>query len=99
MSEQFSGHVVSVIGPVVDVEFPDQPLPAILNAVHIVDDGDKGKVPIDVTLEVAQHLGENRARCIAMEPTEETGCWSKMDFHSRPPFSDFQTPPEAVAGE
>ncbi len=70
MSEQFSGHVVSVIGPVVDVEFPDQHLPAILNAVHIVDDGDKGKVPIDVTAEVAQHLGENRARCIAMEPTE-----------------------------
>ncbi|MEJ2581788.1 MAG: F0F1 ATP synthase subunit beta [Acidobacteriota bacterium] len=70
MSEKFSGHVVSVIGPVLDVEFPDEHLPAILNAVHIVDDGDKGKVPIDVTAEVAQHLGENRARCIAMEPTE-----------------------------
>jgi F-type H+-transporting ATPase subunit beta len=70
MSQQISGHVVQVIGPVVDVEFPDQHLPAILNAVHIVDDGDKGEVPIDVTAEVAQHLGENRARCIAMEPTD-----------------------------
>ena len=70
MSQQVNGHVVQVIGPVVDVEFPDQHLPAILNAVHIVDDGDKGEVPIDVTAEVAQHLGENRARCIAMEPTE-----------------------------
>jgi F-type H+-transporting ATPase subunit beta len=70
MSEQFSGRVVQIIGPVVDVEFPDQHLPAILNAVKIVDDGGKGVVPIDVTVEVAQHLGENRARCIAMQPTE-----------------------------
>ncbi len=70
MSQQVSGRVVQVIGPVVDVEFPDQHLPAILNAVRIVDDGDIGVVPIDVTCEVAQHLGENRARCIAMEPTE-----------------------------
>jgi len=70
MSQQVNGHVVQVIGPVVDVEFPDQHLPAILNAVRIVDDGTKGVMPIDVTCEVAQHLGENRARCIAMEPTE-----------------------------
>ena len=62
--------MVQVIGPVVDVEFPDQHLPAILNAVTIKDDGDLGVVPIDVTCEVAQHLGENRARCIAMEPTD-----------------------------
>jgi F-type H+-transporting ATPase subunit beta len=52
------------------VEFPDQHLPAILNAVQIVDDGSMGVVPIDVTCEVAQHLGENRARCISMEPTD-----------------------------
>jgi F-type H+-transporting ATPase subunit beta len=70
MSQQVSGQVVQIIGPVVDVEFPDQHLPAILNAVTITDDGDIGVVPIDVTCEVAQHLGENRARCIAMEPTD-----------------------------
>ena len=70
MSQQVSGHVVSVIGPVVDVEFPEKHLPAILNAVQIVDDGSMGVVPIDVTCEVAQHLGENRARCISMEPTD-----------------------------
>ncbi len=70
MSQQVNGHVVSVIGPVVDVEFPERHLPAILNAVRIVDDGKMGVLPIDVTCEVAQHLGENRARCIAMEPTE-----------------------------
>ncbi len=70
MSEQVNGRVVQIIGPVVDVEFPDQHLPAILNAVQIVDDGEMGEVPIDVTTEVALHLGENRARCIAMEPTD-----------------------------
>jgi F-type H+-transporting ATPase subunit beta len=70
MNQQVTGRVVQVIGPVVDVEFPDRHLPEILNAVRIVDDGAKGEIPIDVTLEVAQHLGENRARCIAMEPTE-----------------------------
>ncbi|MBD3849686.1 MAG: F0F1 ATP synthase subunit beta [Acidobacteria bacterium] len=70
MSQQVNGHVVQVIGPVVDVEFPEKHLPAILNAVKIVDDGKMGVVPIDVTCEVAQHLGESRARCIAMEPTD-----------------------------
>jgi F-type H+-transporting ATPase subunit beta len=70
MNQQVTGRVVQVIGPVVDVEFPDQHLPEILNAVRILDDGEKGEISIDVTLEVAQHLGENRARCIAMEPTD-----------------------------
>ena len=70
MSQQVNGHVVQIIGPVVDVEFPEKHLPAILNAVKIVDDGEMGVMPINVTCEVAQHLGENRARCIAMEPTE-----------------------------
>ena len=70
MSHKVEGRVVQVIGPVVDVEFPDTHLPAILNAVRVVDDSNLGEVPINVVAEVAQHLGENRARCIAMEPTE-----------------------------
>jgi len=70
MSQQVEGRVVQVIGPVVDVEFPDQHLPAIFNAVRIVDNKDLGEVPIDVTAEVAQHLGESRARCIALQPTD-----------------------------
>jgi F-type H+-transporting ATPase subunit beta len=70
MSHKVEGRVVQVIGPVVDVEFPDTHLPAILNAVRVVDDADLGEVPVNVVAEVAQHLGENRARCIAMEPTE-----------------------------
>ncbi len=70
MADQVEGRVAQVIGPVVDVEFPEEQLPPIYNAVHIVDDGELGAVPIDVTAEVAQHLGENRARCVAMQPTE-----------------------------
>ena len=70
MANQVEGRVAQVIGPVVDVEFPDQHLPSIYNAVRIIDPGKLSVVPIDVTAEVAQHLGENRARCIAMQPTE-----------------------------
>src|SRR6188768_2008731 len=64
------GKVVQVIGPVVDVEFADGTLPAILNAVRISDPGKQTGVAIDIVTEVAQHLGENRVRCIAMSPTD-----------------------------
>ncbi|MEJ2420639.1 MAG: F0F1 ATP synthase subunit beta [Acidobacteriota bacterium] len=64
------GKVVQVIGPVVDVEFPVDHIPAIYNAVHITSEGFESKVPIDVTAEIAQHLGEGRVRCVAMEPTD-----------------------------
>ena len=63
------GRVVQIIGPVVDVEF-DQGVPAIYNAVHIEDAGGDGAEAIDVIVEVEQHLGENRARCVAMLPTD-----------------------------
>lgn len=56
------GVITQIIGPVVDVRF-DQNLPAIKNALH-VKHGDRL-----LTLEVAQHLGLNRARCIAMQDT------------------------------
>jgi F-type H+-transporting ATPase subunit beta len=64
------GHVVQVIGPVLDIEFPDGQLPAIYNAVLVQDSGKATGVPIDVVTEVAQHLGENRVRCISMKPTD-----------------------------
>jgi F-type H+-transporting ATPase subunit beta len=63
------GRVVQVIGPVVDVEF-DAGVPAVYTAVHIKDAGAQGGVPIDVVAEVEQHLGENRVRCVAMQPTD-----------------------------
>jgi len=56
------GTVTQIIGPVVDVRF-DEKLPPIKNALHL---SHKGK---QITLEVAQHLGLNRVRCIAMQDT------------------------------
>jgi F-type H+/Na+-transporting ATPase subunit beta len=64
------GRVIQIIGPAVDVEFEEGHLPAIYNAIRIVDDGELGNVPIDVVAEVAQHLGEGQVRCIAMKPTD-----------------------------
>jgi F-type H+/Na+-transporting ATPase subunit beta len=64
------GKVVQIIGPVVDVEFSEGTLPPIYNAVKITSEGFKVPVPIDVTAEVEQHLGEWRVRCVAMEPTD-----------------------------
>ena len=57
------GKIKQIIGPVVDVEFENE-LPPILNALHVKVDGNR------VVLEVAQHLGENTIRSIAMSATE-----------------------------
>lgn len=67
-----NGRIIQVIGPVVDVEFPPQKLPAIYNALQVEEAGDpkKGRDPIRLTLEVAQHLGENRVRAVAMSSTD-----------------------------
>src|SRR5688500_1478976 len=64
------GKVVQIIGPAVDVEFEEGHLPAIYNAIRILDNGELGKIPIDVIVVVANHIGENQVRCIAMKPTD-----------------------------
>ncbi len=58
------------MGPAVDVQFEEGHLPLIYTAVRVVSDGFETPQPINVVLEIQQHLGEGRARCIAMEPTE-----------------------------
>ncbi|HEX4445578.1 MAG TPA: F0F1 ATP synthase subunit beta [Polyangiaceae bacterium] len=63
------GKVVQVIGPVVDVEFPDGKLPKILNALKVTNPG-VSNTKDNLTLEVAQHLGESTVRTIAMETTD-----------------------------
>src|ERR1041384_4102314 len=68
-TKQRTGRVVQVIGPVIDIEFPEG-LPAIYNAVRVVSDGSGGSGKIDVVAEVEQHLGENRGRAVAMKPTD-----------------------------
>ena len=60
------GHVVQIIGPSVDVRFAPDRLPNILNAITITDEAKD----IRLTLEVAQHVGNNTVRCIAMDATD-----------------------------
>src|ERR1700751_710845 len=64
------GRVVQVIGPVLDIQFEEGNLPAIFNAVPTTSEGWDVPEPLDVTVEVQQHLGEGRVRTVAMEPTE-----------------------------
>src|SRR5690348_17278420 len=68
--EQHAGRVVQIIGPVLDIQFEAEHLPAIYNAVRITGEGFDLPEPLDVTVEVQQHLGEGRVRAVAMEPTE-----------------------------
>ncbi|ASR45569.1 F0F1 ATP synthase subunit beta [Paenibacillus kribbensis] len=63
------GRVVSIQGPVVDVEFERGQLPEILNAIHIGTVLETG-VKLNLTLEASKHLGDNRVRCIAMSSTD-----------------------------
>jgi hypothetical protein len=62
------GKIVQIIGPVVDVEFPDQ-LPAIFNALTIEFTPPGGSLT-KLTLETQQHLGDNWVRAVAMSTTE-----------------------------
>jgi len=64
------GKIVQIIGPVLDVEYDENHLPAIHNAVRITDPGTETGNPVDLIAEVEQHLGENRVRCVAMETTD-----------------------------
>ena len=64
------GHVVQIAGPAVDVQFSKAGLPPIYQAIRVTSDGFDVPQPINVILEVQQHLGEGRARCIAMEATD-----------------------------
>src|SRR5436309_12202461 len=64
------GKVIQVAGPAVDVQFSEATLPAIYQALRVTSEGFKVPEPISVVLEVQQHLGEGRVRCVAMEATE-----------------------------
>jgi F-type H+-transporting ATPase subunit beta len=69
MSEMNIGKVTQVIGPVLDIEFPPGKLPAIYNAVKLTNPSINGE-KWNLVVEVAQHLGENTVRCIAMDSSE-----------------------------
>ena len=62
--ESGNGILVQAIGPIIDVRFPDGVLPSILTALYVELEDRK------LVLEVAQHVGDDTARCVAMAPTE-----------------------------
>lgn len=61
------GRVLAVIGPVVDVEFPEGNLPSIYNALHVIDEKREDK---RLVVETMQHIGDNVVRCVAMDSTD-----------------------------
>lgn len=64
------GRIVKVAGPAVDVQFEEATMPPIYQALRITSEGFDVPAPLNVIVEVQQHLGEGRVRCIAMEATE-----------------------------
>src|ERR1700743_2018289 len=64
------GKVISISGPAVDVQVEEAKMPPIFQAIRIGSSGFDVPTPLDVVVEVQQHLGEGRVRCIAMVATE-----------------------------
>jgi F-type H+/Na+-transporting ATPase subunit beta len=64
------GKVVSISGPAVDIQFEESHMPPIYQALRITSEGFDIPTPLNVIVEVQQHLGEGRVRTIAMEATE-----------------------------
>ncbi|HEX7058146.1 MAG TPA: F0F1 ATP synthase subunit beta [Bacilli bacterium] len=64
------GRIIQVMGPVVDIEFERGNLPEILNAITISQPASESQPEIKLTVEVAVHLGDNVARCVAMSSTD-----------------------------
>jgi len=85
------GRVIQVLGPVVEVAFKDARLPEIYNAVRVTSEGFETENPIDIILEVEQHMGEDKARCVSMHPTEGVARGMKA--------IDLETPIQVPVGE
>jgi F-type H+-transporting ATPase subunit beta len=64
------GKVIQIAGPAIDIQFLEGQIPVINTAVHITSEGFTVPTPIDVMVEVAQHIGEGRVRAIALQPTD-----------------------------
>lgn len=72
------GKIVQIIGPVVDVEFLEEKLPDLYNAVIIKENG------INLTMEVMQHLGGSKVRCVALASTDGLYAGMKVLIQDRP---------------
>ena len=68
------GRVLTVIGPVVDVEFPSEHLPDIYNALHVIDEKDQ---TVQLVLEAVQHIGDNVVRVCGHGCHRWIGTWDE----------------------
>src|SRR5699024_7608187 len=64
------GHVTQVMGPVVDVKFDDDNLPEIYNALQVKMEESDEDMAVDLTMEIALHVGDNTVRTIALSSTD-----------------------------
>ncbi len=64
------GKVIQVAGPAVDIQFAEGQIPVINTAIRITSEGFVVPAPVDIIVEVAQHIGEGRVRTIALQPTD-----------------------------
>ncbi len=78
------GKVIQIAGPAVDIQFPEGQIPVIYTAVRITSEGFDVPEPIDVIVEVAQHIGEGRVRTIALKPTDGMVRGMKAEGLGRP---------------
>ena len=69
-AKQNIGRVIQISGPAVDVQFEEATMPPIYQSLQVVSEGFTVPNEINVILEVQQHIGDGRVRCIAMESTE-----------------------------
>ena len=67
------GKVIQISGPAVDVQFEEATMPPIYQALRVTSEGFDVPTPINVVLEVEQHIGEGRVRCVAMEVDRRHG--------------------------
>ena len=70
MAKENVGKVIQISGPAVDVQFTEANMPPIYEALRVTSEGFQVPAPIEVVLEVQQHLGEGRVRCVAMQATD-----------------------------
>ncbi len=68
--QEVLGKVIQVSGPAVDLQFPEGQIPVIYTAVKITSEGFDVPEPINIMVEVMQHIGEGRVRCVALQPTD-----------------------------
>ena len=70
MREENIGNVIQITGPAVDVQFAEATMPPVYQALRVTSEGFNVPTEISVIIEVQQHIGEGRVRCVAMEPTD-----------------------------